>query len=210
MKHLLFILLPLLASCNESINYFAQLDQTPQLCWNDSAALRCSYLSDSVKIGFPKTLNYTLQASTQTALNISGNNGYQIKLLSDALLISGLLSDTYFITLTCIDAYRKVCRDTLQLTVFQNLQPVAILSYTVQSQDGSCTLCLDGSASFDRDQQYGGCIVAYAYTIGTCTYVSSNPLLNYSVIQGQTYMVQFQVEDNNLEWSAAVIDYITI
>jgi hypothetical protein len=98
-----------------------------------------------------------------------------------------------------------------KLTVFKNLLPEPKLTITNVNNVSPYEVRFDGSASYDKDEKYGGAISRYYFDLGNnYTVETSNPIV-YRVFPGPgTYIIKFRVKDNDNEWSDFIQRTITL
>lgn len=205
-----FMLLLIASSCDNHADYFQSLDIQPDMELVGTAVQHGSYLRDSVKTNHVYALSYKLEASSPVTFSFNKSVNYSIMIDRQTIQIKGLSISDNLILFTACDLYQKCYIDTIHLTIFDNLPPIAILNYDVTEFDGSYTLTLDGSASFDKDQRFGGAISSYDYSVNGEHYTNSVSKLSYSVNKGQNYTIHFQVQDNDNAWSNEIVTYIQI
>jgi hypothetical protein len=109
------------------------------------------------------------------------------------------------------DIYYKGSSFYFKLTVFKNLLPEANLTITNVNNVSPYEVKFDGSASYDKDEKYGGEITRYYFDLGNnYTVETSNPIV-YRIFPGPgTYIIKFRVKDNDNEWSDFIQRSITL
>jgi len=206
----------LVYACDNHKDYFYNIDATPVIQLSGTsletgnAFSGVTSFSDSLKTGHVYTFNYKILSSLKNSISYTTSSNYSFSINNSVIGIKGLLQSANTIYLVATDTYGKIGLDTVNLTIFDNLPPVAILNSSTTNLNGSYILTLDGSASYDRDAKYGGHITNYQYTINGTVYTNTNSSFTCSVNLADTYTVKFQVQDNNGAWSNLLTTYITI
>jgi hypothetical protein len=170
-------------------------------------------INDSAKIGVMYSTNFIFSA--QTAASISAN---EIK-GSDSLGVSGdevnikpKVEGLSKIVITATDKFSKTASINLNLTVFNNLPPVAVFTATqVQGGLSPYEVSIDASQSYDCDARWGGRVVAYRYKINT-NYDVTSPLssIRYIFNDSGQQEITVSVQDNNGAWSPEKTVYLRL
>src|SRR5690606_17792682 len=98
------------------------------------------------------------------------------------------------ITFELFDKFDAVSKAKLNLYVFDNLKPVAQLSYAKLNE---YEVEIDVSSSYDRDQKYGGKIKSYHFNINGTSFTTPQPKVRHVFPQKGTYIVTLFVTDNS-------------
>lgn len=112
--------------------------------------------------------------------------------------------------LVASDAFGAQNAIIVELTAFENLPPVSILSVERNGALGKYHFEFDGSESFDRDEKYGGELIEYEFSLLDKRFRVLKPVLEYVFPGGGVYEIDLRVKDNNGKWSNKVTEVITI
>ncbi|MCP4459709.1 MAG: hypothetical protein GY816_17040 [Cytophagales bacterium] len=223
MKYLIvsFILLLFFASCDDRLEGFiGALDA--------DFSLNNGIESDSVKIGLKSTSgNYAITVSATNIGDIAsikfdvleGN----IDILQDGLNISELnlsstmnlevefkAAETVTIEFILIDKVGASITKTIQLVVFENLPPVAVMDVSKIAQVDPFEIQLNANESFDRDAHFGGSVSAYEWEIDGVTFLTTDPISKYILGGTGSFIVTLRVFDNDSESSAKIVETFTL
>jgi len=204
------LFLCVVASCDNHSDYFETIDRHPVMELLGPTVEHGSYLRDSLKLNHVMEVNFKMVASSPVTISYTKNDNYSLLLDKQTIQVRGLKVSENLILISVEDIYRKQYEDTIRISIFDNLPPVAIMDYDITQFDSSYTLTLNGSLSFDKDERFGGSISSYEFVVNGQHYASSSSKLMYSVNKGQTYTIHFRVQDNDLVWSNDVVTYIQI
>ncbi len=109
------------------------------------------------------------------------------------------------------DAFDNATIIPVDFEVIGNWLPQPALSMEVVSELSPYHVHIDAGASFDRDGDYGGQIMAYEYTIeGFYTTETIREQIDYIFPEAGTYRVHLRVKDNDGEWSEPVTQSIVL
>ena len=104
------------------------------------------------------------------------------------------------IDFVAVDAFGKASVTTLEMTVFENLLPVAIPSVS-RYEDTRFIRQIDLSASFDQDAFFGGRLVSYHYVIEGKEYAINLERMLHAFPEPGSFQVIVFVRDNNKDKS---------
>lgn len=105
------------------------------------------------------------------------------------------------------DRFNEKTEVTLNLYVFDNLKPVAVLenrSITTREYEFS------GQGSFDQDERFGGAIAGYEFTIDGVSFQTPSPTVRHVFARPGTYVIRLRVLDNNNAFSDEVETRLTV
>jgi hypothetical protein len=109
------------------------------------------------------------------------------------------------------DAFDNATIIPVDFEVIGNWLPQPALSMEVAAELSPFHVQIDAGASFDRDADYGGQIMAYEYTIeGFYTTETIRAQIEYIFPEAGTYRVRLRVKDNDGEWSEPVTQSIVL
>lgn len=207
----IFIMLVIIAiSCDNSKDYYEGINQKPVIEF-DIDSINKSYIKDSLKLGKSYLIGYKIIDEEHLALSLPKSDDFTITADSSTITIQSNKKGKTQVILKAYDSFLSIGEATIDLTIFENLPPVAIFSYSIAEFDGSYSLILDGSSSYDQDSKYGGYIMHYEFTINNNTILSTSlSKYTYSVNKDYTYTVKFRVQDDNGAWSNEILNYIKI
>lgn len=213
MKNLKYLFLIVIVTsifgCDKRKDFYGEINAAPKIEMRKKGIGSYSTsLNDSIKKMFPDyyldlrvtdeemlTLNYSLLTSSDKYVRISEN---LVKFTPDTTM-----PGVHSIVFTASDAYEAIGASTAAFVVFDNLAPVALFKTTKIAVYDPLEYNLDASASFDRDNKYGGQVIEYEFTINT-TYKVNTPFnnINYIFPSAGNYTISVRVKDNNGIWSA--------
>ncbi len=109
---------------------------------------------------------------------------------------TGLMKAVYAVSDNYITAY-----DTIEITVFANLPPVAGFEVTNTQIHDPLECNINAALSYDKDAAHGGTIINYEYKINTFTITSTDNNINYIFPQQGNYNIKVRVQDDDNTWS---------
>lgn len=205
-KGVVFITSLLLLSCSNSDYFFEQMNSNPVITFRDGSTV----LNDTVKLNhvydfaivpfdhngdlkdvrFRKRLGYD-GISIQDKIILDS----EIKRNTDTIQLSyePLTIGNQSIFIDVSDSFDKSNNIELKLFVFDNLVPVADFKVTNQTSN---SISVNASASYDKDEKWGGEIVEYKW------YIDENLSRETgieSILQVNTgdHLITLEVVDNN-------------
>jgi hypothetical protein len=99
----------------------------------------------------------------------------------------------------------------LNLVVFNNLPPVAVLNVSYLGQADPYEYEFDGSGSYDADASFGGMITQYDFIInGVAAIQTVTPVVKYIFPGPGSYIIQLKVQDNDGAFSPVVQSQLTV
>lgn len=111
------------------------------------------------------------------------------------------------ITFVAEDRFNVKAEAVLNLFVFSNLKPVAVLeSRAVNGNEYE----FSGQRSYDQDERFGGQVSGYEFTIDGVTFKTPSPTVRHIFARPGTYIVRLRVLDNNNEFSEEIESRIII
>ncbi len=96
-----------------------------------------------------------------------------------------------------VDKLNRIASATLELIAFENIPPHAVLSYERRLEKGFFHYNISGKNSADGDQNYGGGIVKYIYTVEGKTIESDKNEIDWVFGDYGEYEVTLQVQDRD-------------
>ena len=112
---------------------------------------------------------------------------------------------------TVKDPYALTSTAELDLTVFANLPPVALLNVQYVGLLDPRQYQLTASQSYDTDSKYGGFICQYQYDISPNYRVITNlSSINYIFPQAGNYRISVRVQDNDSTWSPSTVTWVNV
>lgn len=115
------------------------------------------------------------------------------------------------INLNVTDTYGKKASAFINITVFNNVAPIASLSYQKTAVFDPYEYKINASQSIDKDYKFGGKIVKYEFSISPTYQVTTvNNYINYIFPASGNYQVSLRVQDNDSTWSPSTLIYINV
>ncbi|MFO7655668.1 MAG: hypothetical protein R6W78_01230 [Bacteroidales bacterium] len=197
----LLVCLVLLVSCTETVDYFKEQNIAPELLIKpvNGDFPFSSSVDDSMKLdNYCYVMDYMFvnddYSFEKISKEISDTNG-QLEFLYNEHWIRYCPSDVGFhrIKIKVTDYYNQSSTVTLNLNVFSNLAPVAVLDYSLKGN----ILTLDASESYDRDARFGGYIVNYFFTVDGITMETNSNKLYFDINPDKSYVIYLTVIDNS-------------
>jgi hypothetical protein len=209
-SYYIFLLCFCLTSCDNLEDYYSKINESPIIEFIGMPTGPISQINDSLKVGYSYSIKYQIHDEENLSLTYPKSENFLVSDSSNMISIKGLKESTDQIIFSATDSYLKKGQAQLNLTIFNNLPPVAILSYQITEFDGSYFITLDGSQSYDLDAKFGGKVMNYEFSINNYTKVANGSILKYSVNKDAFYTIKFRVKDNNDQWSNQILQYIKI
>lgn len=200
-----FLYALIILSCSDLEDYYQSVNKAPSM---EIKGIQGGSFEDSIKIG--KTLNFQYQVKDEESLrlNLKMDTFCRVKDDGTNLEFTAVHKGVENVVATVTDSYNLSDSKSIKLTVFDNLPPVVKYSYVITQLDNSYFVTLDASLSYDKDEKFGGAIVAYEFTVNNFSKEQSSPILKYSINKGTVNTVKIRVKDNNNQWSNLSINYI--
>ena len=213
MRIVFYIFLLLISiSCEKKTDFFSIKNTEPSLTISVFDEDYTTEITDSVKIGIPLVVNYTLQDDKEISLlyeNVIGEDS--ISIFDNFLNIYGQIEGSSHIKLIARDYYDKESISNIYLTVFNNLLPTAKLDISQIAIVSPYEVSFNASNSFDKDERFGGAIINYEYTIhNDSPVITTRDNLNYIFSSPGQKKVTLRVKDNNDEWSEEISRYFIV
>jgi hypothetical protein len=192
---------------------------------------RYKQYEDSVKIGQPRTVHFTLfddmKELTLSASFDKGGNNVVIVLENDTIIserqynvpvgkrmdinITGKSPGEVIGQLKFIDYYGESLSLPIYLFVFDNLYPVCKMDIKEVKELSEYEYLIDLSKSFDADAKFGGNIESYEYKIGNYYFLTTEKSSIYHIFPTTgAYDIKCRVKDNDGAWSDVVSTKVTI
>ena len=191
----------ILAGC-EHKDYFAEMNDKPEIEVSTDGENYFIEISDSIKAGFSLLKayyrvgddndQYSIKIDDSGLNVIENENEGSVKISCDQV-------KEYHVLLTAEDPYGETGSCQINITSFYNLAPVAVLQVTETS---NYAVRISAASSFDKDAKYGGFIDQYRYQIlpDFDIQVGFNEI-NYNFGKPGIYEIRINVMDNQGMWS---------
>jgi hypothetical protein len=167
-------------------------------------------LKDSLKIGVEYKVKYTLNDEQALSLKYDQINNDTIVISDDFVKISPATEGENIIKLFAKDVYGETGQAELDFTVFRNLLPVCKADIRTINEVAH-EIEISAAHSYDRDAKWGGKIVQYEYKIQQDYFLQTNlNKIRYIFQSAGQKKITVRVQDNNGEWSDAVIKYVNV
>jgi hypothetical protein len=115
------------------------------------------------------------------------------------------------ISFSATDGYQASSTAVANITVFDNLPPVALFTAFKLGVFDLLEYKIDASSSYDGDLKFGGKIVEYEFIINTTYKVNTGfNNINYIFPSAGNYTVSVRVKDDNNAWSVAKVIVLTV
>jgi hypothetical protein len=234
---LITVLTVLVFGCDETKDFLDELNEAPQINFtlNSDAPL----LTDSIKIGLKSSQDkYTIVLKvTDRNKNIreviytqlSGKGKLKqggVEIISNNVTFkndSAVLEFDYYpetfglhrLGIKVADNFGLSNSVSLEITAFDNLPPVANISWTKRGDRGKYHYEVRASESFDRDARFGGSIEEYEYKAQGVIHrilSSTENADRYQVIfpDKGVYPIEVRVRDNDGRWSTITTTEIIV
>jgi len=227
MKKYIIICFILLTGCDETTEFLESLNEAPQI--NFSTNAENPVLKDSIKLGVTSQVKYKISLRvTDKNKNIAQIVYTQLSgqgrlkqndtdIISNNITFSqeeALLEFDYYpeslglhkIGLTAFDNFGLSNAVSIEIIAFDNLLPVAVVSWTKKGDRGRYHYEIRTGESFDRDARFGGAIVEYEYKMQGVIHqilATTDDATKYQAIfpQKDIYPYEVRVRDNDGKWS---------
>lgn len=205
-KYYFVIFVLALCSCNEMRDPFEKDNKAPVI------SLKSPYFSeftndkvfiDSVKLGKSYQLDYLIQdEDNKLPLSFLQSNTWKIEKGESYVKVTPSEVGETTLLMTTTDCYRRTSEVEVKLACFINLPPVAHAQCDVIAIINPLERKINATTSYDRDQKYGGKILAYEFTIGGTKTVTNNVgYMMHIFPKAGTYRVKVRVKDSDGIWS---------
>lgn len=198
-------------SCNETTDYFLELNQPPKthiiinnqvdsIGYKDSIKIEGNPILFEIEIEDEENLEPYISYDT-TKLEITHNeqyDNYQIRAIGE-----GKSTVEYQVT----DAFNETISYKMELVSFKNLLPEC--NFEVSKQD-QYTIKVDATDSFDRDSKFGGYIEEYEYNLNGYEFTTNRSEIYYTFGTTGNKNIKVRVKDNNEAWSSWKQQYFEI
>ncbi len=213
------IMLLALFSCEFRWEEAAEDNQPPALFFMSSKTLENQTLKDSLKIGrhskmqsysfqveviadYPELIeigaSYDESQGVLTAIHKietqENKNIYQLEFVPSSIGKKEL-------TVYAVDHYGHRSNVYLELMVYENLIPVAIMQYKKNGSIRPGHFEINALLSYDQDEKYGGYITEYVFEINGKKIETEKPLIEYIFQAPGQYELKLKVRDNDGAWS---------
>lgn len=207
-KYCVFILLvlALFPGCDSRKDYYKDINKAPELKIKKSGTDNMVLvLKDSIKLRNQfYSLDYAIideQKDLQPVLFAKTNIDHaDIDQTHNTIKIYPKSAGTSKLILTVSDSY-TLTTDTVDLTVFLNLPPVADVLIVKTMIHSPYEVNISAAASYDRDVSFGGRLVNYEYKINDYTVNVTENNINYIFPVTGNYTIKIRVQDDDQAWS---------
>lgn len=211
MRYIIIIISFILFSCEEWTDYYKENNQKPTILIRkyESEHEYQKSISDSLKLNFSYTLDIRLtddldpEKLTLSYLPFEFDGDFILE--GNLLKIFPSKPGKENISVICQDIYSKSDTATIKLTIFNNVFPIAKLSFIYKNG----ILHINSSESYDPDQKYGGGIVEYEFFIGGNNISWNKPVIDITTSIVNSTAIGVRVKDNEGAWSNWVNDWVT-
>jgi hypothetical protein len=194
----------ILLSCEEPKDFFSDNNSNPEIYIKSESGGYISEISADLKLSnnnhYKCTFKYIDdQEYADTIINLIEGKG-KWKIEDSIFYYFPESSGNHSIELTFSDPYKATTSCKINLNVFWNLKPVAVLRCSVNEN----VLNIDASQSYDQDEKFGGKITAYRFILDDYPFILTKPVFLQYTDNKFIRNVKLQVRDNNDEWSDIV------
>ena len=221
----LFACVLLLFSCDTRKDFYKDLDLQPTI------SIRKLDKSFNVVSDYVTTINDSFKISQETynvQYKISDDQNIETLNKTTPIIGNGALTTnvsapgkTYLFkpnstgfmnfTINVEDSYNKSSSAIVNLSVFDNLLPIALVNYTNTAVLDPYEFTIYGDQSYDQDLKFGGGIINYEFSISPSYHITTpNSSIKYIFPTTGIYQVGLRVQDNDSIWSGSKVVYITV
>ena len=200
------------SSCDNRKDYFIDVNKAPNLTlFKNGIELTGNSLKDSLKIGVPFSLNYSITDEEKIKLEITQEQQQStFDIGSELIVFTGLTEGQDLVTLMAKDSFNAEARFSISFTVFRNLTPVALFTVNKIGISSPYEYEVDASASYDRDARFNGKVVEYEYMLANYQFSSTLSKIRYVFGSPGQKLIRVRVQDNNGDWSNPVSEYVVL
>lgn len=199
-------------SCDTRTDYFIEVNKAPVLTLiKNGVELPGSTLSDSLKVGQPLSLNYSIEDEENLSIQVTQEGKQSTVVIGSELIsITGASEGQYLVTLIAKDSFGKATKFSIAFTVFRNIAPVAVFTVKKIGVSSPYEYEVNASDSYDKDARFNGKITEYEYTLAN--YKFSSPLSKVRYVFGSAgqKQIRVRVKDNSGDWSSQASEYIVL
>lgn len=201
------ICLMALASCDNSIDYFRNINQAPLiLVYKDGQEL--TELNDSIKIDYSRSYEYSVNDEEIVELRVlEPSEGLAVTIDKKEFTLTALQQGVHQVVVGSKDGFGELAVFPIHIVVYHNLLPVCKMGVV---SIGRLEIEIDLSKSYDRDAHFGGQIIRYEYDIDGYSFLSTFNQIHHIFGSGGIKNISARVQDNNNEWSPWVTVTIDI
>lgn len=200
------------SSCDNRKDYFIEVNKAPTLTLvKNGSELTGSSLADSLKIGQPLSLHYSIEDEEEIRIQVA-QEGQQstVDIGSELISFTGVTEGQDQVTLMAKDSFGEQVKFSLTFTVFRNIAPVALFTVKKIGVSSPYEYEVDASGSYDKDARFNGKIVEYEYTLANYKFSSTLSKIRYVFGSSGQKQIRVRVQDNNGDWSAQVSEYVVL
>lgn len=214
------IIIFLLYSCDNRKDFYESLNQEPKIFIKSDknlGSINSKYqnnIVDSFKVSnnyyyldykfYDDNINYKINflgdgfENIKDVTNITNEEKQKIEFGTAVFKIEN--QGKYNLVVKAIDAYNKEVIATSIVTAFNNLLPITNISVFKDSIYSQYEYVIDASASYDKDEKYGGKIIKYRYKVGlTYDIITQFNKIRYIFPGPGTYTIRVTAIDNDNE-----------
>lgn len=199
-------------SCDNRTDYFIDFNKAPVLTLiKNGVELPGSTLSDSLKIGQPLSLHYSIEDEENLRIQVV-QEGKQstMEVGSEQICFTGTSEGQDLVTLIAKDSFGEAAKFSITFAVFRNIAPVARFTVKKIGVSSSYEYEVDASGSYDKDARFSGKITEYEYTLGNYKFSSPLSKIRYVFGSGGQKQIRVRVKDNSGDWSSQMSEYIVL
>lgn len=202
----------LFSSCDNRDDYFFDVNKKPTLSLaKNGVEVPGTSLTDSLKIGNPYSLQFSIQDEENIAFKAVSTQGtIQPVVSGNYVNFEGKNEEQAKFTLIAKDSFGASAEFSLTFTVFRNLPPVANFTATLTGGASAYEYEVDASASIDRDARFNGHIVLYEYTFQNYTFTSTLNKVRYIFGSSGQKVIRVRVKDDSGDWSELTSKYVLL
>lgn len=193
-----------LYSCNETQDPFQKYNQAPVVEIRSPYTKDfASFSIDSIKLGKTYSLEYRV-TDEQKGLSLTPPNfgNWKLEQSGNFENVTPSAEGEATLSLSATDCYGLTGQKSVKLVCFNNLPPVAKASCDVIAIISPLERKINAMSSYDRDQKYGGKIIAYEFTItGNKPVINATGFMMYIFPKTGSYRVKVRVQDSDSVWS---------
>ena len=200
------------SSCDNREDYFIDVNKAPSLSLvKNGVILEGNTLSDSLKIGVPLSLQYSIQDEEKIKLQVLQDQQKSIfEVGPDLISFTGQAEGQNIFSLTAKDSFNEEAKFSITFTVFRNLAPVAQFEVKKIGISSPYEYEVDASASYDKDARFSGKIIEYEYTLSNFKFSSPLSKVRYVFGSAGQKQIRVRVKDNSGDWSSQESQYVVL
>ena len=200
------------SSCDNREDYFVGVNKAPTLSLiKNGVALEGKTHSDSLKIGVPLSLQYSIQDEEKIILQVSQEQPKSsFEVGAEIISFIGATEGQNIVNLTAKDSFNEEAKFSITFTVFRNIAPVASFSVKIIGVSSPYEYEVDASGSYDKDARFNGKITEYEYTLANYKFSTTLSKVRYVFGSAGQKQIRVRVMDNSGDWSSQVSEYVVV